>query len=223
MNQRAEAERLRNAGDFAGAAKALRSHLASYPDDGDALRLLAQTLYWQKDLAGSRAAYERALSLHPEDIELRLQYGRMLIETGDGPRAREVLASVGATESHGRADAILGTLAYWEGDLSGADNLLNSAIASGDTDPAVRRIHTDIAVMTAPWVGVTPAFQHDDQPITRTAVGGEAGWFPSPSTSIKVTAQGLRFALGDTANRNVSLADVTLSHYAAAALSLIHI
>ncbi len=216
-NQREVAVRLRNAGDFAGAVKALRSHLASYPDDGDALRLLAQTLYWLQDFSESRAAYENALSIHPEDTELRLQYAQMLIETGDGNRARDVLAGLGSQETHGRVDAILGTLAYWEGDLARAEDLLSSAIASGDTDPAIRRIHTDIAVMTAPWAGMTPAYQHDDQPITRSEIGAEAGWFPSSSTSIKVTARGLRFALGDTANRNVSLADVALSHYAAAA------
>src|SRR5512132_364117 len=112
-SQREEAVRLRNAGDFAGAVKALRSHLASYPDDGDALRLLAQTLYWRRDFSESRTAYENALSIHPEDTELRLQYGQMLIETGDGNRAREVLAGLGSEETHGRVDALLGTLAYW--------------------------------------------------------------------------------------------------------------
>jgi len=196
QDPRAEAVRLRNTGDLAGAAALLRSHLGTHPDDGDALRLLAETLYWLKDLAGARAVSERGLTLHPEDTELRLQYARMLIETGFGARAREVLAPVGSPSTGGRADAILGTFAYWEGDLAGADRLISSAMASGDTDPAIRRIHADIAILTAPWVGVTPAYA---------------------STSIALHAQGLRFELGDTATRTVSLADVTLSHYAASA------
>ncbi len=159
---------------------------------------------------------ERALVLHPEDTELRLQYSRMLIETGFGSRAREVLSSIDST-SHGRADAILGTLAYWEGDLASGDKLATAAIAAGDNDQAIRRIHADIAVLTAPWVTVTPAFQHDDQPLDRMSLAAEAGWFPLPSTSIAVHAQGLRFRLADTATRNASVADITLSHYAAAA------
>jgi len=217
QDQRAEAVRLRNTGDLAGAAALLRSDLETYPNDGDALRLLAETLNWLKDFAGARAVSERGLRLHPADTELRLQYARMLIETGFGARAREVLAAVPAASTGGRADAILGTLAYWEGDLEGADRLISSAMASGDTESAIRRIRADIAIITAPWVGLTPAYQHDDQPVNRTGIAAEAGWFPIASTSIALHAQGLRFELGDTAFRTVSLADVTLSHYAASA------
>jgi hypothetical protein len=217
QDPRAEAVRLRETGNLAGAAALLRSHVETHPDDGDALRLLAETLYWLKDLTGATAVSERGLTLHPEDTELRLQYARMLIETGFGARAREVLAPVGFPSTGGRADAILGTLAYWEGNLAGADRLISSAMASGDTAPAIRRIHADIAILTAPWVGVTPAYQHDDQPINRTGIAAEAGWFPIASTSIALHAQGLRFELGDTTTRTVSLADVTLSHYAASA------
>ena len=223
QDARTEAVRLRNAGDFRGAVAVLRPHLERYPNDGDALRLLAETLYWLKDFAGARAVSERALVAHPEDTDLRLQYARMLIETGFAARAHEVLAPVGSPSTRGRADAILGTLAYWEGDLTNANHLLESAIASGDTDPAIRRMHTDIAVLTAPWVGVSPAYQHDDQPINRTSLGAEAGWFPVPSTSFALHAQGLRFQLGDTATRNASEADLTLSHYAAAAHTEIEI
>lgn len=214
---RAGARKLRDAGNFAGAISLLRSHLSTHPNDGDALRLLAETLYWNKDFAGAREVSERALRLHPEDTELRIQFARELIETGFGTRAREVLAPVGSPATGGRADAILGTLAYWEGDLAGADKLISSAIASGDKDSAIRRIHTDIAVLTAPWLGVTAGYQHDDQPINRSSIQAVAGWFPVASTSVAVHAAGNRFKLGDTATRVASLADVTLSHYAAAA------
>lgn len=205
--------RLRNTGDLAGAVALLRAHLETYPDDGDALRLLAETLYWLKDFAGARTVSERALSLHPEDVNLQLQYARMLIETGNGARAREVLACVDVPTG-GRADAILGTLAYWEGNLAEADRLISSAIAAGDSDPAILRIHEDIVILRSPWVGVTPAYQHDDQPINRMGIAAEAGLSPVAWTSVAVRAQGLRFELGDTATRTLSLAELSLSHYA---------
>lgn len=217
VDQRAEAVRLRDSGDLAAAANLLRSHLASHPDDGDALRLLAQTLYWMKDFAGARVVSEQALKAHPEDTELRLQYALMLIETGSGNRAREVLRPVGSPATGGRADAILGTLDYWEGDWAGADRHLSSAIASGDTDPAIRRIHTDIAVLTAPWLRIEPVYQHDDQPINRKGASAEAGWFPLPSTSVSLSGHGMQIDLGDTATRTVSQAELEVSHYAASA------
>ncbi len=214
---RIQAAELRSAGDFRGAIAVLRSHLAAHPDDGDAMRLLAETLYWAHDVAGSRAVSERALMLHSADNGLRLQYGRQLIETGEGRRAREVLAGVDSRSVDGRADAIIGTLDYWEGDFAGADRLIRSAIASGDSDPAIRRIRTDIAILTAPWISVTPAYAHDDQPIDRATVSAEAGWFPSPSTSFAVRARGMHFQLGDTATRTASVADIAFHHYAASA------
>ncbi len=217
VDPRAEASRLRDAGNFAAAASVLRSHLASHPDDGDALRLLAETLYWMKDVAGARAISEQALNTHPEDTELRLQYARMLIETGSGNRAREVLAQVGPSPTSGRADALLGTLDYWEGDWASADKHLTSAIASGEVDPAIRKIHTDIAVLTAPWLKVEPRYQHDDQPINGKVVSAEAGWYPVPSTSVSVRGEGMQLDLGDTATRTVSQAELEIRHYAAAA------
>lgn len=217
VDPRAEASRLRDAGNFAGAATLLRSHLASHPDDGDALRMLAQTLYWMKDVAGARTISEQGLKTHPDDTELRVQYARMLIETGSGNRAREVLAQVGSPATGGRADALLGTLDYSEGDWASADKHVASAIASGDTDPAIRKIHTDIAVLTAPWIKIEPRYQHDDQPINRKSASAEAGWYPVPSTSFLIRGEGMQLDLGDTATRTVSQAGLEVRHYAAAA------
>lgn len=212
-----EAMSQRDSGDFKGAVSILQAHLARYPDDGDALRLLAETLYWQRDFAGAIEVSERSLRLHPEDTSLRLQYAQMLIETGHGARAREVLEPVDSRATHGRSDAILGTLAYWEGDLASADKLVGSAIAAGDTALAIRRIRADIGILTAPWLSVTPSYQHDDQPINRAGVAAQAGWFPVKSTSVSIHGEGLHFSLGDTATRSASTAEVVLSHYAAAA------
>jgi Flp pilus assembly protein TadD, contains TPR repeats len=208
---------LRDSGNFAAAVHVLREHLATYPDDGDALRLLAETLYWERNFAEARAVSEHALALHPDDTTLRLQYGRMLIETGFPARAREVLAGLTSASTGGRSDALLATLAYWNGDLVEADRLARLSMAAGDSDPAVRKIHADIAVLTAPWLSMTPSYQHDDQPIDRESVAVEAGWFPIASTSVSIHARGLRFQLGDTATRTAETAEIVLNHYVAAA------
>ena len=76
-----QAQRLRDAGDLAAAARIFRAQLTQQPDNGDAARLLAQTLYWLKDIEGATTVYDAALARHPQDTTLRLQYGRMLAET----------------------------------------------------------------------------------------------------------------------------------------------
>lgn len=77
----AEAVRLRNASDYAGAIALLQAHLRAFPNDGEAIRLLAQTQYWAKDFEGARRTYERALKLHPEDSTLRRLYAQFRKET----------------------------------------------------------------------------------------------------------------------------------------------
>jgi hypothetical protein len=77
----AEANRLRYAGEFDEAIRVLQAHLRAYPDDGEAIRALAQTQYWARDFAGARETYERALKLHPEDSTLRAQYAQFIAET----------------------------------------------------------------------------------------------------------------------------------------------
>src|SRR5687768_13326460 len=76
----AAASAARDRGDFAGAVRILEAHLRSYPDDGDAARLLAQTLYWTGNVRASRRAYEEALRRHPGDASTRLQYAQLLSE-----------------------------------------------------------------------------------------------------------------------------------------------
>ncbi|HEV8410386.1 MAG TPA: hypothetical protein VGQ30_07750 [Gemmatimonadaceae bacterium] len=79
----AEARRLHDAGNLAAVEGLLRPYLASHPDNGDAARILAQTLYWLNRQADARTLYDAAMARHPEDVTLRVDYGRMLKETGD--------------------------------------------------------------------------------------------------------------------------------------------
>ena len=81
----AEAVKLRNASDYAASIALLQAHLRAFPNDGEAIRLLAQTQYWAQDFSGAKRTYERALMLHPEDSTLRQQYTQFLAET-ESPR-----------------------------------------------------------------------------------------------------------------------------------------
>lgn len=142
----AEADRLRNAGDYGHATALLKAHLRSYPNDGDAIRMLAQTLYWANDFSGARETYERAINLHPGDTTLSREYSQFLNETG---------------------------------------------VQRG-------------------WLKVSPAFWRDDQPLSRTELQAEAGWFVNPALSVALKLSGARFQLSDTASRSVGSASIAV-------------
>ena len=208
-----EAVRLRDAKDFAGASSILRTYLDHHPDNGDAARMLVETLYWQKDVAGARDVAESSLAKHPEDTTLRLVFGRMLVETGDGRRARKVLEPVLGAASRGRADALIGERAYWDGDYSEAKRQFAAALRADSAQPDVRRQLGEILVATAPWIRLSPTAQHDDQPID--AVGGtvEGGVFVTPLTTISFRAAPTFFRLTDSATRTVTTEEVAVGTY----------
>jgi len=201
----AEARHVRDAGDLSDAARLLKAHLARHPDGPDALgaaRLLAQTLYWLKDVAGARSMYETTLAKHPEDTALRLGYGRMLVETGGGGQAREVLAPLERGEAAVRAEAetLLGTLAYSEGDWSAARRHFAAALRADPNKQEARRKLREILIITAPWARTTMEARHDDQ-LGKLAFDAQVGWFATPPLSLTARVRPMLFRMGDSATR----------------------
>ncbi len=190
----AEALALRDARDFAGAAAALRRHLAEHPGDGEALRLLAQTLYWDGRREPARGAYEQALALHPGDTRLRLDYARMLAETGGARRASAVLEPVPTEGSAGaEAETLRGTLAYWSGDPATAAARFRAALRLDPERTEARRLLDEIRAAAAPRASVAASARRDGQPLDRAAVAVEAGWHPSVAHAVSLRAEPQRY------------------------------
>jgi tetratricopeptide (TPR) repeat protein len=215
QDQVREAQRLRDSGQFAEAVKLLDQRLRQNPDDVEAARLRAQTLYWLKELGRARASYAAALERHPNDERLRVDYARMLAETGDRRGAKALLEPLrlrGQASAH--ADALLGTILYWDGDLTGAKQLFLDALRKDPAQrEAARQLH-EIQTISAPWLRLTPTIWHDDQPLDRTGIAIEAGWFLSPLLSVSVRSQPERVSTGvaQTFWNN----EVEVSHFAPA-------
>ena len=176
-----EAQRLRDTGQLTAAVELLQTQLASNPNDGEAARLLAQTLYWLRDLSGARRAYDDALQRHPEDTTLRLEYGRMLVETRAWAPAEALLTPLQQLDGpRARATALLGTMAYWQGDLSRAQRLFMEALSLDSNQPEIAGSLRQIRNGAAPWVRISSNVRHDDQPLDYFGAGIEAGWFATP-------------------------------------------
>ncbi len=213
----AQAQRLRDAGQFAAAAELLQRQLALDPGNGDLARLLAQTLYWLKDIDGARRTYDAALVRHPDDFTLRLQYARMLADTGAHAHARRLLTPLLANPAT-RADAesLLGLLAYWGGDLREAQRRFTTAVHLDPGQAEAAGHLRDIGIVTAPWVSASAGVWHDDQPLDRFTPGLEAGWFATPLTTLVARAQPVRYRADGRSTAGDGF-DLSVSHVAAAA------
>jgi tetratricopeptide (TPR) repeat protein len=213
----AQAERLRDAGNFAAAVDLLRAQLAQNPKDGEAARLLAQTLYWQKDIPGARAAYESARAQHPEDTTLQLQYARMLAETGEHARARELLTPlVDNPATRAEAETDLGMIDYWEGNLSGARNSFTNALQANPNQEEAKRQLQEIRSTTVPWLRFSANGWSDNQPLDWVAGGIEAGWFATPLTQLTLRVEPTHY-WANSLTQTAGLADLGVTHYVPAA------
>jgi len=211
-----EAQRLRDNGQFTEAVRLLDERLQQNPDDAEAARLRAQTLYWLKDFERARSSYADALQRHPKDEQLRVDYARMLVETGDRRAAKALLEPLGRSrQASADAEALLGTIFYWEGDFTRAKQLFLEALR---LDPAHRdaaRQLREIQLMSSAWLRLVPAMWHDDQPLERTEVAIEAGWFLTPLLSVTARSEAERYSTGGA--RTFWTNELEVSHFAPAA------
>lgn len=206
---------LRDRGDLAGAAKILEMHVASFPEDGTASRLLAQARYWLKDVAGATALYNAGLTLHPHDTAARLDYARMLMETGSGARAIALLDPLRtAPDVQSRVSTMLGTVAYWRGD-SAQRPATSSSLETDPADADARRQLDEIRSLSTPWLTLLSGVHSDDQPVTGYSGGAEAGWFVTPLTSISARLDQLRFDTDFQPSLTTTLGEGRLTHYSA--------
>jgi tetratricopeptide (TPR) repeat protein len=206
----AEASRLRDAGKFVEAIGVLRQHRALNPEDGDAIRMLAQTLYWTKDVRAARALYDSGLVLHSADTALRLQYARTLMETGGSAHAKEVLEPlIAGSPPDARAVSLEGTIAYWDGDLTSARHYFEQALAVDTTLIDARRQLNEIRWLSTTWVRTAAIGSSDDQPVK--SIGGEieSGYHINPLWTVSAKVR-TAFLTEDTfTNPNASSTELT--------------
>jgi Tfp pilus assembly protein PilF len=222
VNSLLVASALRDSAKFADAADTLRALLAREPANGDAARMLAQTLYWMKDTARARAQYETAIAAHPEDYTLKLDYGQMLVETRNNGRATQILEPlVQDTLSRGRATRLLGTMSYWAGDLTKAARCFRLALAADSLNAVASRQLHEIRTIAAPWISVQSSGLHDDQPLNRFGAHADGGWFINPMNAVSASINANHFSSEDSLTANIISGELAyLAHMPRAELTI---
>jgi Tfp pilus assembly protein PilF len=223
-----EARRLRDANDFAGAAALMRAYVESHPEDSGAARFAALMAYWSKDQAAASSVYARAIANHPGDADLRLEYGRFLVETGNASRARAILGPVVATDSVSfspqqiaRARTLLGTADYWRGDFTKARDEFRAALALDSSVADARRLLLEIETAAAPWVRIDSDLWDDDQPLRYAGFNAEGGWFVTPLTPIDVRARSSLYDANSASEAMLAAEASVTSYFPSAHLDLV--
>ncbi len=217
------AEELMNRGEFQPARQILEQHLQHTPDDASAHRLLGRLLYWLHDFERSRFHYNRALGLEAENTSLRLEYGRMLVETGNWSLARDILqplrtnadlpaGQVGQAGHAAEAEYLLGLIEYWDGDWTSAIEHFEATLRVSPQHADARRYLRDIRIASAPSVSFSSEVQSDTQPLDRLVLTGRAVWNSTPLQAFTVHAE-RQNVQASTSTPNISSVMVGYSQY----------
>jgi hypothetical protein len=151
------AQKLTAGKEFGRATALLASYEGQHPTNTDAVRLHLQLLYWLHQLPEASKLYERARSQQPSATSLQLDYGRILYETKQYPKAEAVLEPLLQQE--------LGIMHYHEGELTQAASYLNRVLATYPDNPTAKAFAQKIAAARAPYLRLSTTYRTDDQPL----------------------------------------------------------
>lgn len=179
------AERLQEEGRYSEAADTLLAHLRTHPSDVGVRWRAAQLLHRAGRSEAAAEQYEATVTLNPTDPWLRLEYADLLASFGQLQPARSMalpVAESGAAPDAARTRALtlLGTWAYWRGDLTAAVRHFEAALTMDpDQSDARRQLH-EIQAVTRPWARLSLEGMDDNQPYRRGRGELELGVFINP-------------------------------------------
>lgn len=200
------ARQLQAEGQFSAAADTVRVYLRSHPDDPAAHWMWGQLLHWTGEHRAAREAYEEARGLGLDDPWMDLEYGSVLLALGEWEEAREIFRAVVDDAPRGpriEALALLGTLAYGQGDLETAAGHLEAVLDEDPDHDEARRQLREVRALTRPWIRSRLELMTDNQPYQRYRLALEGGAFVTPLWSLgaggtpRITDTGATEASGD--------------------------
>jgi hypothetical protein len=169
---------------------------------------LATLHYWTGDHRRARRHFDVAAALRPEDAALVLDRARFLMDIGElraaaaaargllGPVLDGAASGTLAIDATVAADAaaLLGTLAWWTGDLAGAERWFRRAAAGVPGHGGARSGLAELRGATAGVVHLTSTLAADDQPRRGHEAGLDARIHVAPAWQLHAAAASTRAA-----------------------------
>ena len=125
------ARQLRDEKKIKPAISLLEKYLQNHSKDLNANWLLAQTLYWDKQIKAAEKVYEKVIKENEGNYYLKLDYSKMLVELGETDKALPILNAYLVYDANS-SDALLALakISYLKNDGEAALNYASQALRS---------------------------------------------------------------------------------------------
>ena len=108
------AKKLKSEGRLKQAAALLKAYHKVHPTELNSSWVFAQTEYWLKNFKQAKKLYKGAISAHPANYYLQLDYANFLLETGKAQKAKSILAHYHSFDSTSTGFKALIPAMYWQ-------------------------------------------------------------------------------------------------------------
>ena len=190
--------RLRNQGKSRSAFSLMKSYYPDHPDDFNTNWLYAQSAYYAHHIKKSKALYDRAITLSPQNLYLQLDYAKKLVNITEYEKAKKLLTKYLAYDStNSQAITSLARISFWQGDYSKALSELYKIQPAEIQNKEVMAFIQDIQIAKSPWISLKEGYLTDDQPLQSFTSQLEGGIYLHPLSSLHFSMRVPVFITGD--------------------------
>lgn len=162
----AKSDDLVKKGKLEEAYQLLQRYVKTYAKNPDLQWKIAKVAYWNKDIYAAKDYYNAAIKLSPTNLNIKLDYAKVLYEIGDYKESSEFLNQYVAYDKTAEDIWILLIKAnFYDGKVKDAERLITIAPANIQSDLQITQLKKEIAEYKALSIGVSLAFTDDDQPM----------------------------------------------------------
>lgn len=152
----------------------------TYEGDIHIERLYAQTLFWNQDYEESKKIYERALSYHPNNMDVRIEYATLLMNIGDYHSAKKHLNFIlKSSPKNGNANFILGKILFYEGHFKQSYNKLLMAYSQYPQNKEISSLKSQVNKIISPKIFINDLYRSDQQPLSKNGSNIKLNYFKS--------------------------------------------
>jgi tetratricopeptide (TPR) repeat protein len=215
------AKKLREKGKIHQSFKLLKKAYSHHPDNLNVAWLTAQTAFWANKISKSKQIYRKAIKDNLKNMYLKLDYSKMLVNTGDFLEATDLLKNYLSYDStNAQALTALSRISFWECRYNDATKKVRKALKSDPKFPDALSLEKEIAIARSPYLKIGAGYITDDQPMTTISTLIAAGFYFHPLSSVHFNLQ-TPFMIRDGQTLNAFLFDAgNVSCFSSAGLTI---